>query len=166
MPSYRDARCKYCGFTYLGLLIFIALIALASTTAVSVGTLVQRRSAEEELLFIGGQFRSAFQSYATITPAGQPQFPNQLEDLVQDPRFPKPVRHLRKIFVDPITGKPDWHLIPAPAGGIMGISSASDTAPIKIGNFSDADLALEGKEKYSEWVFYYSPGYLTGATKR
>jgi type II secretory pathway pseudopilin PulG len=153
------------GFTYLGLLIFIAVIGLASTAGVSVGTLVQRRSAEQDLLFIGSQFRNAFQSYYTATPAGQRPYPNTLEELVKDPRFPQPVRHLRKVYADPITGKIDWVLIAAPMGGTMGISSKSEAQPIKIGNFDEADKMLEGKSKYSEWVFFYNPAGIANPRK-
>jgi type II secretory pathway pseudopilin PulG len=147
------------GFTYLGLLIFIALLGLASAATVSVGLVVQRHSAEQELLFIGSQFRDAFRSYHTSTPLGQKPYPTTLEELVNDLRFPEPKRHLRKIYADPITGNTDWELIAHPAGGIMGVSSKSEAAPIQIGNFTEADKALEGKGKYSEWAFFYNPDH-------
>lgn len=158
MRTYKEERLRNCtGFTYVGLLIFIALIALSSAASVSVGTLVQRRNAEQELLFIGNQFRNAFQSYYAATPLGQKQYPNTLEELVKDPRFPQPVRHLRKIYADPVTGKADWAVIQAPIGGIMGVASRSEAQPIKIGNFEQVDKVFEGKNKYSEWVFFYAP---------
>lgn len=163
LQNYKNRRHHAAGFTYLGLLIFIAVIGLASAASVTVGTLVQRRGAEQELLFVGSQFRNAFQSYYAATPAGQRPYPDTLEELVKDPRFPQPVRHLRRIYADPITGKADWILLDAPLGGIMEISSTSDRQPIKIGNFSDADALLEGKSKYSEWAFFYNPA--SGANK-
>lgn len=157
MRIYSICKQDAQGFTYIGLIIFIAILGLASTASVSVGTLVQRRGAEQELLFVGSQFRNAFQSYYLATPPGKKQYPNSLDDLIKDPRFPQPVRHLRKIYADPITGKTDWTVIEAPGGGVMGVSSKSDAQPIKIGNFSDADKLLDGKAKYSEWVFFYAP---------
>jgi len=58
-------------------------------------------------------------------------------------RYPTPRRHLRRLFIDPITGKADWGLVTAPEGGIMGIYSQSDREPQKRANFAteDADFA-------------------------
>jgi type II secretory pathway pseudopilin PulG len=162
MQSCSPRHCEQ-GFTYLGLLIFIAILGLASTATVSVGLVVQRHSAEQELLFIGSQFRDAFRSYYTSTPLGQKPYPATLNDLANDMRFPEPKRHIRKIYVDPITGNADWELVAHPGGGIMGVNSKSEDAPIKIGNFADVDKALEGKGKYSQWVFFYSPAPGLGA---
>lgn len=145
------------GFTLIGLLILIALISLMSTASLRIGALLQRREAEQALLYVGSQFRSAFQSYYLMTSMGQRPYPNTLEELIKDPRFPQPVRHLRKIYADPITGKTDWILLKNPMGGIMGVSSRSDAQPIKVANFSDADKSFEGKNKYSEWGFFYTP---------
>ena len=38
----------------------------------------------------------------------------QLTELVEDRRYPMPVRHLRKLYGDPMTGQPDWAIIKAP----------------------------------------------------
>ena len=76
----------HAGFTYLGLLIFIAILALTSAASVKVGALIQRRAAEEELLAIGHEMRMALISYSNATPAGQMKHPISLQDLLKDPR--------------------------------------------------------------------------------
>lgn len=143
------------GFTYLGVLIVIAVIGAIAAHTLSVGAAMQRRVAEEELLFIGLQFQTAFKTYYEATPAGKSPYPNRLSDLLRDPRYPIPRRHLRKIFTDPLTGKADWGTLEAPGGGIMGVHSFSGDRPIKVAEFETALTPLEGKNKYSEWVFMY-----------
>jgi hypothetical protein len=93
------------------------------------------------LLFVGGQFRTAIRSYYEAGPVAG-KFPPSLDDLLLDRRVPTPLRHLRRIFTDPVTGKPEWGLIFAPQGGVMGIYSLSEREPMKRDNFDaeDADL--------------------------
>lgn len=145
------------GFSYIGLLIFVAILGVMSASAVSTGSTLERRSQEVELLFIGSQFREAFKSYYDDTPAGQLPYPKSLAELVKDDRFPQPRRHLRKIFVDPMTGRTDWGLVPAPGGGIAGVFSLSSGKPIKTAKFPAEFADFEGKENYSEWVFGQAP---------
>jgi len=142
------------GFTYLGLLILIAIIGIASAATVQVGALAGRRAAEEDLLYIGMEFRRALLSYASSTPAGQSRLPRSLEDLLKDPRYPNTRRHLRKLYADPITGKTEWGLIPAVDGsGIAGIHSLSDATPIKIDKFEPELADFAGKTSYRDWRF-------------
>lgn len=161
-PSRRDG-----GFTYLGLLILVAVIGIASAAALQVGSALQRRAAEEELLEIGAEFRNALISYANATPAGQKRSPSSLQDLLKDPRYPKPLRHLRKFYADPMTGKEEWGLIEALDGsGIIGVYSLSDAKPIKVGNFETAFQGFEGKTSYRGWKFAAFPQIiLPGAVK-
>jgi len=141
------------GFSYVGLLMVIALLGLSAAATASLGAVAQRRDAEDELLFIGEQFRRAFQSYYQATPNGQPRYPPHLQDLLHDPRFAAPRRHLRQLYADPITGREDWVLLMAPESGIMGVRSASDARPIKLAQFPPAFASFEGQTKYSQWVF-------------
>ena len=144
------------GFTYLGLMIFIAILALASVATLSAGTAMQRRMNEEELLFVGTQFAAAFKSYFEATPAGQRNYPAKLEDLLRDPRYPGIRRHLRRIYADPITGKAQWGLVAAP-GGVIGVHSLSRDAPLKTAQF-EAELAqFADKTSYAEWAFGFLP---------
>lgn len=145
-----------CGFTYIGLLIFIALLGAASAGTVTAGSTLARRSHEAELLFIGGQFRAAFQSYFESTPPGQTPYPKLLTDLLKDPRFPGIKRHLRRLYVDPLTGNEQWGLVRGPAGGIVGVYSLAGGATVKTQQFPAEFAFFEGKEKYSDWVFSYS----------
>jgi hypothetical protein len=142
----------------VGVLLLLALIGLASALTVSVGALLQQRSNEEELLFVGAQFANAFRSYTDATPAGQRPHPAKLEELLRDPRYPGIKRHLRRLYVDPITGTQEWGLIAAPGGGLMGVHSLSQKAPIKVAGFDPPFIALGDKTKYSEWHFGFVPG--------
>jgi type II secretory pathway pseudopilin PulG len=142
------------GFTYLSLLILIAIIGIVTATTLQLGSALQRYAAEEELLEIGTEFRHALISYANATPAGQKRTPSSLQDLLKDPRYPNPRRHLRKLYIDPITGKEEWGIVELSEGsGILGVHSLSDKQPIKVGNFDVMFQDFEGKSSYREWKF-------------
>ncbi len=145
------------GFTYLGLLIAVAIIALAATATVQLGAVAQRRDAELELLHLGRQFTDALRSYLNNTPAERPMQPKELEDLLKDPRTTDLRRHLRRIPVDPLTGEAKWGLVRTQDGFIAGVHSLGEGRPIKIANFAGEFAVFEGKEKYSDWVFAATP---------
>lgn len=142
------------GFTYLGLIILVAILGLVGAAGLKMGSLLQRQAAEQELLDIGAQFSDALYSYAAATPPGQPQQPPDLAALLRDPRFPQVRRHLRKLFVDPVTGRAEWGLLYQPgSNGIIGVHSLSQAAPLKVGNFEARFAGFEGRARLSEWHF-------------
>ncbi|MFP3555510.1 hypothetical protein SB861_33070 [Paraburkholderia sp. SIMBA_049] len=126
-----------------------------------IGAVYQRRMAEKELLYIGDQFQRALLSYADNTPVGLPNQPRTLDELVRDPRYPNPMRHLRRVYADPMTGKPDWVLILSPNGQtIVGIHSASHEHPIQLRQFPERFRGFEDKRSYTQWVFIARPPQL------
>lgn len=142
------------GFTYISLVIMLAIMALVCATTVKLGAVMQRSAAERELLNIGAQFSDALQSYAKATPPGQPTQPPSLKELLLDPRFPAVRRHLRKIFVDPMTGKAEWGIsYVAGTTGVVAVYSLSTAKPVKIGNFPARFQGFEGKQRISDWKF-------------
>jgi type II secretory pathway pseudopilin PulG len=142
------------GYTYLALLILLAIISIAAAASAELGAIYQRRMAEKELLAVGAQFQRALQSYSSSTPIGQPTQPRTLEELLRDPRYPNVVRHLRRVYDDPMTGKADWVLVMSPDGQtIVGIHSASHAHPIQIAHFPAAFQGFANKKSYTDWVF-------------
>ncbi len=155
-PRPRARRQR--GFTYIALLLAVAVHGAVVAAAASVWHTTHKRERERELLFIGDQFRSAIRTYAQGGPGTAGQLPRTLDDLLLDPRFPGNKRHLRKVFVDPMTWKAEWGLVTTPDGkGILGVYSLSQEAPLKTANFRPADRALEGASRYSDWKFVYKP---------
>ena len=146
------------GFTYIGILLAVALVGTQLAVAGLVWSFAQDRQKERELLFVGDQFRTAIGRYYLNPQGPQKEFPRSLEDLVRDPRYPGAVRHLRKIYADPITGKVRWGLIKTPDGSIIGVYSPSEKAPIKIANFSPMYNSFEKKQRYADWKFVYTVG--------
>ena len=141
------------GFTFIGVLV---LAALGATTLAGFGQVwqtIRQREKERELLFIGQEFRTALDRYAAQTPGRSLRSPMTLEDLLLDPRQPGVRRHLRRIYIDPMTGRPEWGLVKGPAGEIRGVHSLSEDKPLKTTGFTRADRAFEGAQKYSDWVF-------------
>jgi type II secretory pathway pseudopilin PulG len=142
------------GLTYLGLLLTIAIIGAVLASAGIVWHTQAQREREQELLFVGDQIRQAIGRY--YKSGGARQFPQTLDELLRDPRDPGVVRHLRKLYHDPITSG-EWGLVRGPGDRILGVYSQSDERPIRQANFTPADAAFEGREKYSEWQFVYVP---------
>lgn len=144
----------------MALVISIAIASIVSGAALIQGASLQRRAHEAELLFIGAQFQAALKSYYETTPAGQIPYPMSLDDLIRDTRQPVLRRHLRKIYFDPLTGKPEWGTILGPSNGIVGIYSLYDGAAIKTANFPTEFAEFEGKERVNEWIFSYKPAFV------
>ncbi|WP_265284503.1 type II secretion system protein [Verminephrobacter aporrectodeae] len=143
------------GFSYLWTLLLVALMAVGMTVAVELDATAVQRERERELLAIGRQFRSAIGSYHEARQAAdRKEYPDSLEDLLQDKRFPGIRRHLRRIFADPMTGKAQWGTVRI-GGRIVGVYSLSDQTSIKRDGFEVEEMAFKGKEKYSEWIFTY-----------
>lgn len=141
------------GMIYLALLLGVALIGGLSAVSLKVAQTLQLRSAEAELVAIGVEFRNALQSYADATPNGLPNTPENLSELLRDARSPGIQRHLRRIYHDPLTGKPEWGIIRGPDQRIVGIHSLSQGETLKRENFP-AELAyLSGAKAYKDWIF-------------
>lgn len=146
------------GFTYIGVLLLVALMGIALAASGQLWHTLQQREKERELLFIGQQFRLALKHYARHTPGKARRAPLQLQELLQDPRHPDVRRYLRKMYVDPMTGGTEWGLVTGPDGEIHGVHSLSSQEPLKKSNFGLADKPFEGMMKYSDWVFMPAPG--------
>ncbi|MDR0577162.1 MAG: type II secretion system protein [Candidatus Accumulibacter sp.] len=143
------------GFSYVWTLLVVAGIAVSSTLAIEVGVTATRRDKEKELIAIGRQFRIALARYHAASPNGAiSAYPQSLEQLLRDDRVPGIRRHLRKIFVDPMTGKAEWGLMRV-GGRIVGVYSLSEQIPIKQDGFQAEEVYFRGKQRYTEWVFAY-----------
>ncbi|WP_413197436.1 type II secretion system protein [Pararobbsia alpina] len=145
------------GFTYIGTLILLSMLAISASSLVLLGAAQRRREVEDQLLYVGDLYRIAIRDYFLATPPGQPHYPNSLEDLVLDPRYPMPKRYIRRVYPDPIAPNQSWQIVPAPEGGILGVRSSSALRPIKQANFPDLYRDFEHKDHYSDWVFTFLP---------
>ena len=148
------------GFTLIAGLITIAVMGAGLAAIAGFASHAMQREKEAELLFVGNQYREAIGSYFRK----EQTYPTELAVLLEDRRYPMPVRHLRKLYRDPITNGTDWGLVKAPEGGIMGVHSKSEKPPIKTGNFLSRDRAFGEAKTYADWQFaHLLPGSLPGS---
>ncbi len=163
MSAGNPPRRRGGGFTYLGFLVFVAVAGAGHAAFGVIASHAAQREKEAELVFRGNQYREAIASYHRK----ESRYPQSLEQLLEDKRYPMPVRHLRKPYPDPMTGKADWALVEAPGGGgVMGVHSRSEEVPVKTGNFP---LKYEGFEKaktYGDWKFVHSPSGLAPGVEK
>jgi len=157
--KYSAAGCG--GFTYMGVLVMIVIIGAMTTVVAQTWKSVSRIEKERELIWVGHQFRNAIRGYykyrqALHGGAAGNYYPTELRDLLSDPGRAGGYSWIRKIYLDPVTGKDDWVLIRTP-GGIKGIRSKSDAEPLKKAGFDVEDSSFTGKTRYSEWVFEFPP---------
>lgn len=140
------------GFTYLGVLLLIAVSSMALAATGTLWSTSALRDRERQLLWVGGQYAQALRSYYRASP-GLAQYPQELADLLEDNRFPAPQRHIRRLYPDPIEMGEDWGLVRSIDGRITGIFSRSDATPRKTSGFDAQWSAFEGLEHYSDWQF-------------
>src|SRR5258708_801207 len=144
------------GFPYVGLLIAVVILGVALSAVGTVWRTQAQREREQELLYIGRDFRAAIAAYVN---ANGRQFPQDINDLLEDKRGPEPRHYLRRFYADPMTGAQDWTIIQADslgfAGltGIVGIASSSNAKPIKKDGFLTGEDAFKDAAGYADWKF-------------
>lgn len=154
LPRARRRADGQGGFTYLGVLVTVAVLGLLASSGIQLSALAQRRSAELALLDIGAEFSDALQRYAAATPPGMPTQPPNLDALLRDPRSPVPRRYLRRIYPDPFTGSTDWGITYARGStGVVEIYSRSTARTLKRAHFEPRFAGFEGTRQLSSWRF-------------
>ena len=117
------------GFTYIGLMLIVAIAGIALSGVGIVWKTEMQRENEKELRFAGEQYVAAIASYYECKVCGPSQLPKNLKDLLKDSRAPSVVRHIRKLYRDPMTRGNDWGLIKN-GDRIMGVYSKSKLEPL------------------------------------
>lgn len=113
------------GFTYVCALLLVAVTGAVLGSIAEAWSHARLREKEAELIWIGNQFKEAIGLYYQRSPGTIKRYPEKLEDLLEDHRFVTVQRYLRRLYIDPMTGRAAWAVIVAPSGGVMGIHSMS-----------------------------------------
>ena len=163
----RSSPVRQAGFSYLWVLMLVAFMGIGLGIASETYVIGAKRERERELLVIGRAFQEAIARYHALRPeSGVQAYPSSLEDLLLDQRVPGTLRHLRKIYRDPMTGKAQWGLIKL-GDRIVGVHSLSSEPVLKRDGFEVGQSSLANKETYEQWEFVVTedkdPGTTPGA---
>jgi len=145
------------GFSLLGVLFLLAGLGVAMAALGTMWHTAAQREKERQLLFAGNQYRQAIESFwKSPLPVGTVRrLPKSFDELLDDTRFPTTLRHLRRLYRDPMTGAPEWGLLKDPDGGIYGVYSLSADRPFKRAGFPAAYAHFEEAESYRDWTFRF-----------
>jgi type II secretory pathway pseudopilin PulG len=141
------------GAVLLTVLVAIAILGLSAGIAGSSWRSVMQRAREQELLFRGDQYRRAIVSYHAVRGG----YPRRLEDLLKDPRALHVLRHLRRLYLDPMTGRA-FETIRDKDGRIRGVYSVSSLRPFRKEGFAEPYKAFGKAVTYRDWRFEFAPG--------
>ena len=127
------------------LLASVLILGLATAGVAELWSTKIQREKEEELLFRLNQYRQAIVQYRTANN----RLPKELKDLLEDRARLQIRRYLRRLYPDPMTGKPDWILKTlvdktGQSTGIQDVNSRSTGTPIK-------SIAGKSAQSYREW---------------
>jgi general secretion pathway protein G len=159
MPQRNQnlSRRSTAGMTLLELIIATAILLILSTAALPMARMTLVRSREAELRYDLREMHDAIDRYKDAADKGQIRveqdtegYPPDLDTLVAGVQLgtgDKKIRFLRKIPVDPMTGRADWGLrsvTDAPDSGSWGGKNVFDVYTKSQGT------ALDGT-KYADW---------------
>ena len=152
------------GFTFLGLMFLIAVMGIVASAAASTWAFTSQRDKEVDLLFAGHAYREAIMRYAAAHARERQPYPLELSQLLGGSDRLVPVRFLRRLYFDPMTGGPDWGLVRTPDGGITGVYSLSTRKPLRIVSVEGRDDGIDfaRAKTYSNWVFGVNPALANG----
>jgi type II secretory pathway pseudopilin PulG len=92
-PTRRAAQAQ--GFTYLVVLLTIAVMGIGLLAIAEVWVTTARREQLRHMDWVGEQYTHAIRSYYLASPGSVKHFPGSIQDLLEDSRHINLVRHLR-----------------------------------------------------------------------
>ncbi len=123
----RAGRQLQSGFTYLWVLLAIAILGVSLVVTSQMWVATAQRQKIEQMNWIAEQFKQAIGSYYESSPGSVKLYPLTADMLLQDERFVTKKRHLRRIYVNPFSGQPDWDWIRGVDGGLRGVRVSVDS---------------------------------------
>lgn len=136
------------GYAFVVVLMLLTLVSLGLAAAGPAYSSQAQREREQELLRIGALYAQALQDYYDAAPGNLRQYPKKLEQLLRDTRYVGTVRHLRKLYADPLQPGTPWGLVRDRDDGIVGVYSTSAQEPI-----AQAGGPVAPARRYSDWKF-------------
>jgi general secretion pathway protein G len=146
---------RACGFTLIELIVATAILVILTGMALPLARVAIKREKERELRFDLWQMRDAIDRYkdaadrqAFQIKVGSEGYPADLDTLVKGvDANGKKIRFLRKVPVDPMTGKAEW--------GMRSVQDDPDSDSWGGQNVFDVYSKSEGQAmdgtKYKEW---------------
>ena len=131
----------------------ITIMGMTAAMASSVWSTVQRRDNERELVFAGGQFAEAIERYRKHSSDAGHLYPRSLQELLRDERGVVRRHHLRRLYVDPMTGDTRWGVIRLADGSIVGVYSLSERVPFERLSGLPGFALPPGCKSYQDWRF-------------
>jgi type II secretory pathway pseudopilin PulG len=148
---------KQSGFTLIAVLVAMVLLALGVSQVTTVVSQQAQREREAQLLQVGWAYQQAIGNYYENSPGTVKRWPRDASDLIEDKRLVTLRRYLRKAYADPMSPGKDWEFIRASDGGIQGVYSQSELAPIRSAAIELPGLSLPAASQYRQWQFVYTP---------
>lgn len=153
------------GFTYMSALLLILMMGTALAAVGQVWSTIGKRERELQLIWVGTQYAQALRSYYR-SGTGVAQYPDSLDELLEDHRFPSIQRHIRRLYPDPITGTDDWGLTKSIDGRITGVYSRSTQTPLKVANFPSQWQEFDNMTSYGDWRFVAESAFQESTSNR
>jgi len=149
----RAGSCRQAGFTYIWLLAALAILGLFLAVVGPMWATQAQREREGELLRVGTAYAKAIERYYAMSPGGVKTLPKRVDDLLLDPRFAAPVRHLRTAYPDPIDPSHAMEPILDASGQWLGVHSTSTTTPLRQVEWTDGHHVIAPAAHYKDWQF-------------
>jgi type II secretory pathway pseudopilin PulG len=141
------------GFTYVWVMALVAVLGIGLAAIGPLWADDAKRDRERELLRIGQLYAQAIARYHQASPGSVKRYPPTLDSLTNDTRFVGTMRHIRKLYADPLNPSRPWGLVRAPDGGVSGVYSQSAEAPLRTEALDIGITQLPAARAYSEWQF-------------
>lgn len=152
-PNPRALPRTQGGFLLSATILLLLVTGLLTFTLARRWEMEDRLAKERDLMWIGEQFRFALASYAAVVRGDGGRAPKTLEELVNDRRGESNRQHLRRVYVDPMTGKAQWGLVKDASGGIVGVHSQSQAKPLPRDRLWPFNPSWAKARRYADWVF-------------
>lgn len=146
-------RLRQTGFSFVWALAAVALFGLGlALIAPPIAQQIQRER-EQDLLRIGRLYAEAIAQYHKVSPGSLKQYPPNLESLLEDTRFIGTVRHLRKLYSDPLQPDRPLAVVRGADGTVRGVFSNSPKQPLRTGAVDLGVVILPPAKHYFDWQF-------------